>query len=89
MALGADRTAIVSMVMREAAVLLGAGLAAGGVLSTIAARTARSLVFGVATNDPATIVAAMLLLAAAAAAASYVPARGAARVEPTAALREE
>jgi len=75
--------------MRDAGLLLAAGLAVGAVLSLIAARTATTLLFGVTPGDPATLVAAIVGLALVAALASWVPAHRAARLEPTIALREE
>jgi len=88
-ALGADRHAVVAMVMREAATLLAAGILVGGVAAVGAARWARTLLFGLGPGDPATLITAAVSLAAVAALASYVPARRAARLEPTVALREE
>ena len=88
-ALGADRNAVVAMVMREAATLLAAGILVGGVAAVGAARWARTLLFGLGPGDPATLITAAVSLAAVAALASYVPARRAARLEPTVALREE
>jgi putative ABC transport system permease protein len=89
MALGADRREVVGMVMREAGVLLGAGLVAGGAMAVAAAWTARSLLFGLQPGDPATLATATCLLASVAMLASYVPALRASRLEPTDALREE
>jgi ABC-type antimicrobial peptide transport system permease subunit len=89
MALGADRRDVVRLVMREAGVLLIAGLAVGTVSALAAAQSARSLLFGLTPYDPLTLVTAAAALAAVAALASYVPARRASRLEPTQALREE
>jgi ABC-type antimicrobial peptide transport system permease subunit len=89
MALGADRRDVVRMVMREAGVLLIAGLAVGTVSALAAAQSARSLLFGLTPHDPLTLVTAAAALAAVAALASYIPARRASRLEPTEALREE
>jgi ABC-type antimicrobial peptide transport system permease subunit len=75
--------------MREAAVLLGVGLAVGTVLAAMAARAARALLFGLGPGDPDTLVTAVLALAGVAALASYFPAKRAAGVEPTLALREQ
>jgi ABC-type antimicrobial peptide transport system permease subunit len=88
-ALGADRSAVVAMVMREAATLLGVGIVVGGVAAIVAARWASTLLFGLHPGDPATLAAACASLALVAAVASFVPARRAARLEPTVALREE
>ena len=89
MALGADRAAVVKMVMRESGLLLGAGIAIGAVLAVGAARTASALFFGVGPGDPLTFVKAAATLALVAAVASYLPAERAARVDPVLALREE
>jgi putative ABC transport system permease protein len=88
-ALGADRGAVVAMVMREAATLLAAGIIVGGVAALGAARWASTLLFGLRPGDPATLAAASIALALVAALASFLPARRASRLEPTVALREE
>jgi len=72
-----------------AAVLLGIGLAVGAGLSAFAARAAETLLYGLQPGDPATIALAMAGLAAVTLVASWIPARRASRLAPTAALREE
>ncbi len=89
MALGANRSQILSLILRQSAGLLAVGLAAGAVLSMAAGQAVKSLLFGLQPNDAGTLAMAMLLLAIATQAASYLAARRAARLEPTAALREE
>jgi putative ABC transport system permease protein len=89
MALGADRAHVVRMVMREAAVLLGAGVVVGLLIAVLAARAATTLLFGLQPGDPATLAMAAAGLALVAMVASYLPALRASRLEPTAALREE
>jgi putative ABC transport system permease protein len=89
MALGADRREVVGMVMREAAVLLAAGLAVGVVSALAAARAASTLLFGLKPHDPSTVLMAVAFLSGVAAVASYLPARRAVRVEPVTALRDE
>ena len=89
MALGADRPAVLKMVLRDAAVLLATGVVAGAVLSVAAARAASALLFGLTAADPGTFVRAVVMLGAVAALASFVPARRAAKVDPWLALREE
>ena len=89
MALGAGRADVVRMVMREATLLLGAGLIVGAVLAIAAARMATSLLFGLRPWDPSTLAVSAVVLAAIAALASYLPAARASRLEPTIALREE
>jgi predicted permease len=88
-ALGADRGAVVAMVMREALTLLAAGLVVGGLASIGAAKWASTLLFGLKPGDPATMAIAVVAFSAVAALASYIPAWREARLEPTAALREE
>jgi len=89
MALGASRWQVVGMVMRDAWLLLAAGVALGAVLSLIAGGEARSLLFGLKPDDPLTFAAASALLAAISAVASFLPARRAAKVDPMIALRYE
>ena len=89
MALGADRRDVVRMVMREAGVLLVAGVVVGTALAVAAARTAATLLFGLHPGDPTTLAMAAGGLGAIAMLASYLPALRAARLEPTEALREE
>jgi predicted permease len=89
MALGADRLMVVSMIMREAVVLLTIGLGLGIALSWIAGKAANSLLFGLRTGDPATLSLAAGLLAAVTLASSFLPSHRAARLDPLIALREE
>jgi ABC-type antimicrobial peptide transport system permease subunit len=89
MALGADRSRVIRLVLGEAILLVGVGLAAGVVIALWAGRAAAALLFGLAPRDPVSLVAAMALLTAIALIASYGPARRAAAIEPMAALRDE
>jgi len=89
MALGAERRDVVRMVMREAGVLLAAGVLVGLLLAVLAARTAATLLFGLAPGDPSTLAMAAGGLGLVAMLASYLPALRASRLEPTEALREE
>jgi putative ABC transport system permease protein len=89
MALGAERRDVLAMVLRQAAVLAGAGLAAGLAASLALTRFLASLLFEVRTTDAATLTAIAALLAAVALGVSYLPARRAASVDPTVALRYE
>jgi predicted permease len=88
-ALGADRGRVIRLVLGEAILLVGVGLAAGLVIALWAGRAAAALLFGLAPRDPVSLIAAMVLLTLIALAASYGPARRAAAIEPMAALREE
>ena len=89
MALGADRASVVRLVLREAMMLLAAGLVIGVGLALWAGRAAATLLFGLKPNDAATFVVASVLLAVVAAAAGYVPARRASGMDPMDALRVE
>ncbi|MGC2741715.1 MAG: ABC transporter permease, partial [Candidatus Angelobacter sp.] len=89
MALGADRGRVLSLIMREAAMLLAIGLGAGTVLALLAAKAATSLLFGLKPRDPETFVLSISLLAIVSLAASALPAYRAARVDPLDALRNE
>lgn len=89
MALGAGRLQLVSMVMREAGVMLVIGLAIGTGLALLGSKAAEALLYGLKPTDPLTITAAIVILSLVAAAASYVPALRASRLDPMIALRDE
>jgi len=80
---------VLMLVMREAVVLLLAGLVVGTGLAIAGARTAGSLLFGLKPNDPATILLAVALLSIVAGMAALVPAIRASRLQPMSALRDE
>jgi predicted permease len=88
-ALGASRRKILEMVLREAFVLLGLGIAAGIAVALVASRVVSTLLYGLKPTDPATLAVAALMMLAAAAVAGYVPARRAATLDPMVALRHE
>ncbi len=88
MALGADQGRVLSLILREALVLVVVGVAAGTGLAIFTGRFAETLLFGLTPNDPLTIGASVAGLAIIGAAASVFPAWRAARVEPTTALRQ-
>jgi predicted permease len=89
MALGAQRSAVYGLVMRQAGWLTVTGLALGLAGAMGAATLIRKMLFGVAAWDAATLAAVAALLGAAAMAASFLPARRAASVDPVEALRSE
>jgi putative ABC transport system permease protein len=89
MALGANRNNILLMVLQEAAVLLGIGLAVGTGLTLAVGVAARSMLYGLKPSDPFTLGAASAAMAVVALAASLLPARRAATADPLAALRED
>ncbi len=89
MALGADKRDIMSMVLREGALLSAAGILGGVLGALLLARFLESLVFGVSPNDPAVLVATALMVGVISMLACYVPARWACQVDPVGALRPE
>jgi putative ABC transport system permease protein len=89
MALGADRGMVVRMIVREAGVLLAAGLAIGAVLAIYAARTAATFLYELKPGDPLTLALAIAGLATVTLLASWIPAHRASRLQPTVALRED
>jgi putative ABC transport system permease protein len=89
MALGADAGSVVRMVLRESTLLLVAGVVIGVGLAVFSARWAASLLFGLKPWDPASLIVAAVGLAVVSLIASWIPARRAARLAPTLALREE
>ena len=89
LALGAQRGDVLWLVMRETLVLLAAGAALGVPAALAVARLIKSVLFGLDPWDPPTIACATLVLFAAGALAGFLPARRAASVEPTLALRSE
>ena len=88
-ALGATRTDVVAMVLRQGMVLAVIGAAIGVAASLGVVRLLSGLLFGVSPADPATFAAIPLLLLLVALAACVIPARRATRVDPMSALRAE
>ena len=89
MALGANRNHIVRMVLRDAAILLAIGLAAGTGMTIAAGNAAASMLYGLKPRDPITLAAAIAGIVVVGLAASFLPAQRAANIHPVAALREE
>jgi putative ABC transport system permease protein len=88
-ALGAGRGRVIQLVLKEAALLLAAGLVVGVGLALWAGRAATAMLYGLKPYDSVTLGGAIGLLAVVALAASYGPAHRASRLEPMDALREE
>lgn len=88
-ALGAQRGDIIWLILRQAGVLVLAGVALGLALAFAASRFIRSYLYGVKAHDAWTLAAVALVLLVAGAAAAYLPARRAAHVNPVEALRAE
>lgn len=89
MALGAQRSQVRRLVLRESVWVTAAGIAAGGAAALLLTRLLKSMLYGIQPWDPATISAAMLLLLSVALVASWIPARRASCVQPMEALRHE
>jgi macrolide transport system ATP-binding/permease protein len=89
MALGAQRGAVVWMVLRRVLLLAAVGLAISLPATLIASRLVKSFLFETRPNDPGTLALAGVILLSAAILAGYVPARRASRIDPLAALRHE
>jgi ABC-type antimicrobial peptide transport system permease subunit len=89
LAVGAMPRQLLAMVLVEASSLSAAAIAIGAGASFLVARFVRSMLFGIASYDPATLSAAAALLMIVAVGASWVPARRAASVQPMEALRQE
>jgi putative ABC transport system permease protein len=89
MALGAQRAAVLRMVVGQAMTLAGIGLVAGAAGAWLLTQFMRKLLFGVTPSDPLTFGAVSVLLALVAAVAASVPGLRATRVDPVIALRSE
>jgi ABC-type antimicrobial peptide transport system permease subunit len=77
------------MVLRDEVLVATIGIAIGLPSSWVATRSIASMLYGLQSTDPLTILVATALLVAAAALAGYLPARRASRLDPMAALRHE
>ncbi len=89
MALGAERSGVARMVVRQGLLTSSAGLVVGVLVTLASGRWIKSLLFEVAPNDPATLLSVAALLVVICAVASWIPARRAAAVAPVEALQSE
>jgi putative ABC transport system permease protein len=89
MALGAERTAVLKMVLRDAAILLAAGIAIGITAALASASILQSMLYGTGSRNPFVLMMVCCLVAGAGLTAAYIPAFRAARVDPIVALRYE
>jgi predicted permease len=89
MALGAERRAVLWLVLKEVAVLSAIGIASGLAISLYATRFVKAQLFGLSPTDPATLAIATLTIALVAFLAGYLPARRASALDPMLALRTE
>jgi putative ABC transport system permease protein len=89
MALGARRSTVVGLILREVLLLAGGAIAGTIPLAILATRTVRSQLFGVSVADPAVYGVGILTICVVAALAGFIPARRAATIDPARALRTE
>jgi predicted permease len=89
MALGASRRDVLTMVLKDGAIIGAAGLALGLAAALVLTPSMSALLFGVSARDPITFVALPIGLLLVVAAATLVPAARAARVNPLLALRAD
>ena len=89
MALGAQPSSVLGLVLGHGMILVAAGLAIGLIVAYSAAGLMSALVVGVSTRDPLTFGATAAVLGAIALLASYIPARRATRIDPLIALRTD
>lgn len=89
MALGAERSEVLGLVMRDGLALAAGGLGLGSLIALVFARAMSSLLFQVTAADPLAFAGAVVLLFAVAAGACFFPAWRAMNVEPVVALRSD
>ena len=88
-ALGAERSGVIGLVMREVVLLAAIGIGVGLPIALLLTKYLRSQLFGLEPNDPLTLAIATAAMAGVALLAGYIPADRAARVDPILALRYE
>ena len=89
MALGAQRSQVLRIVLGEGLITTGIGIVVGIAAALALTRTIQSLLFGVTPTDPLTFAVVVALLASVATLTSYLPARRATKADPMEALRQE
>jgi putative ABC transport system permease protein len=87
MAIGASSTSVARLVVIESLTLAAVGAVIGAIGVAAVSRVARSVLFGIAPQDPLTLATTAVVLLAAVLAASWLPARRAARINPVTAMR--
>jgi putative ABC transport system permease protein len=89
MAMGAQRSAVVKMVLQDVLWICGVSIAVALPLALVLGRLLQAQLYGVHAGDPLTLLGGTLLIASVALLAAMIPARRAASVEPMQALRTE
>jgi ABC-type antimicrobial peptide transport system permease subunit len=89
LAIGGSRRHVISLVVRDVSWLVGIGMSVGLAGALTAARSMRSLLFGIEPWDPLSQTATVAVLVLVAVAAAWIPARRAIRVDPATVLRSE
>lgn len=88
MALGASRTDVLRLVLRQGMMLVGIGTGIGLAISLLVGRAFSRMLFGLSPADPLSLIGASVVLLLVAALACYLPALTASRMDPASALRE-
>jgi ABC-type antimicrobial peptide transport system permease subunit len=89
MALGADRALVLTLVLRQGGILIGAGICLGVLAAMPLVRFVSAMLFGVQPLDPVVFGGVAIGVAAVATLATFVPAHRASRVDPLVALRAD
>ncbi len=89
MALGAAPKTIVGLMLRDSAMIVGVGIVVGILTAVFTTHLARVLLFGLAPNDPETMIITSVLLLSSSLAAAFIPAYRAAQTDPMIVLRHE
>jgi putative ABC transport system permease protein len=89
MALGAGKSSILGLIMRDVSILLAVGVVVGVGISLWATHFMQKMLFNLNPRDTKTIIFSVAVLSAVALLAGYLPARRAARLDPNVILRDE
>jgi ABC-type antimicrobial peptide transport system permease subunit len=89
MALGAGKSSVLRLIMRDVSILLAVGITCGIGIALWATHFLRKMLFNLDPRDAKTILLSIAVLSAVALVAGYLPARRAARMDPNAILRDE
>jgi ABC-type antimicrobial peptide transport system permease subunit len=87
--LGAQRSTVLKMVLRDASILLASGIAMGMAAALASASVLESMLYGTGSRNPVVLMEVCIAVAAAGLLAAYIPALRAAKVDPLVALRYE